>query len=85
MKRTANNKLFHYYYDQEADVCYISKGKPSKTDMAEEVGEDVVARFNPKTREIRGLTIINFSKRFDKKLSDATLPFEVDLHSLVNL
>lgn len=76
-------KLGHYYYDKEADVLYISKGKPSKKDASREIGEDMVVRYAPKTETVTGLTILNFSKRTSEKVSDTELPFEVELHPLV--
>lgn len=77
------SKKMQFYYDQEADVLYLSKGKPSKKDMSEEVGEDVVMRFKPKTKEVTGITVINFSKRSNKNSSDVSLPFEVELYPLI--
>lgn len=53
----------YYYYDREADVAYLSQGKPSKKDIAQETGDDVVLRIDPKTRAIKGFTILNFSRR----------------------
>ena len=53
----------YYFYDKEADVAYLSQGKPSAKDMTQETGDDVVLRLNTKTRKIRGFTILNFSKR----------------------
>lgn len=53
----------YYYYDKEADVAYLSQGKPSVKDITQETDSDVVLRINPKTRAVRGFTILNFSKR----------------------
>lgn len=72
-----------FYFDQEADVLYLSKGKPSKKDSSREIGEDVVMRFNPKTGSVTGLTILNFTKRTSKKAADYNLPFEVELHPTI--
>lgn len=72
-----SNNLLNYYYDQEADVLYMSKGEPSKNDDSEEVSEGVVARFDSKTKEIRGLTILNFAKKSRKKSRKFQLPFEI--------
>lgn len=76
MKMKTKSDL-NYLYDQEADVLYISKGKPSKYDISDEIGDDVVARFDPKTREIRGLTIINFAARARSKARNIKLPFDI--------
>ena len=53
----------YYYYDKEADVAYLSQGKPSAKDVTQETSDDVVLRLDPKTRKVRGFTILNFSKR----------------------
>lgn len=52
----------HYHYDKEADVLYFSQGKPSAQDTSEEAGDDVVLRLNPRTRVVRGFTLLNVSK-----------------------
>ena len=53
----------YYYYDKEADVAYLSQGKPSAKDITQETSDDVVLRVDPKTRKVRGFTIFNFGKR----------------------
>ena len=70
-------KQLNYLYDQEADVLYISRGKPSKTDDSDEIGDGVVARFDAKTKEIKGLTIINFAVRAKNKSTTVKLPLEI--------
>jgi uncharacterized protein YuzE len=54
----------NFYYDREADVLYLSKGNPYSEQDSQEIGDDIVARLNPKTREVEGITILNFSRRF---------------------
>ena len=54
----------NFYYDREADVLYLSKGNPYPEQDLQEIGDDVVVRLNPKTREVEGITILNFSRRF---------------------
>jgi len=49
-------------YDKEADVMYISFGKPREA-VTEEIG-NVGVRKDEKTGEIVGLTIIKFMKTF---------------------
>jgi len=53
-------------YDRDADTVYISFGKPRKA-FSEEVDPYVVVRRDPKTREMVGITITNFSKYFETK------------------
>ena len=47
-------------YDQEADVLYISFGKPQPSDDSEEVS-DVIYRF--RENELIGITIPSFKSR----------------------
>lgn len=50
-------------YDEEADVLYISFGKPQKADDSVHKGDDIIER--KKGNKIIGLTILNAS-RFKK-------------------
>lgn len=78
---SSKNQL-NYLYDQEADILYISKGKPSAKDISDEIEDGVVARFDPKTKEVRGLTIISFAARTKKKTTTVKLPFEISFHPI---
>lgn len=77
MKQRKN--LFNVSYDKDADVLYISQGKPSPRDETSETAEEVVVRKNPKTGEIKGLTILHFLKRGIGKPLHITLPFRLAL------
>jgi len=57
-------------YDRKADVIYSSFGKPRKA-VSEEIDPYVLVRRDPKTKEILGITITNFTKYFEtqKKLN----------------
>ena len=68
----------YYYYDQEADVAYLSQGKPSAKDISQETADDVVLRLDPKTRKVRGFTILNFSRRA-KTNAPVSLPINAEL------
>jgi len=74
-----NNPNLHYYYDTEADVLYFSKGEPTEDAISREVGDDVVARVNPKTGETVGFTVLNFMKRAKEKTKSVSLPFQLEL------
>lgn len=50
-------------YDKEADVMYMSFGEPVKAE-AEEIEEGIFARYHPKSKELVGFTVLNFSKKF---------------------
>jgi uncharacterized protein YuzE len=56
-------KEVQFHYDREADVLYLSVGKPQRAKTVE-MGEDFVLRLHPKTAEVVGMTIVNFSRHF---------------------
>jgi uncharacterized protein YuzE len=56
-------KEVQFHYDREADVLYLSIGKPQKAKTIE-IGEDFVLRLHPKSGQVVGVTIINFSRHF---------------------
>jgi uncharacterized protein YuzE len=68
-----------YFFDREADVLYVSRGVPRSDVESEEVGDGVIARLDPVTREIVGFTILNFLKRTEEGLPAIVLPFRADL------
>jgi uncharacterized protein YuzE len=49
-------------YDEEADVLYISVGKPQPA-VGVDIGEGVIVRWDEKRKEIVGLTIIGLRAR----------------------
>jgi uncharacterized protein YuzE len=51
-------KNLQWDYNTEADVLYISIGKPQKAEGVD-IGDGTIVRVNPKTNEIVGFTIIN--------------------------
>ena len=56
-------------YDEEADVLYLSMGKPQQA-KGVDVGEGVILRYDEKRNELVGLTLIGLRQRFIKGLSD---------------
>lgn len=52
-----------FWFDKEGDVLDISMGKPQKA-LSKEIGDDILVRINPETKEVVGFTILNFEKRF---------------------
>ena len=50
-------------YDQEADVLYVSLGKP-REGVSVEVDEGTFIRIDPYTDEIVGITILDFKQRY---------------------
>jgi len=67
-----------FKYDRAADILYIDKTAPYPEQESEELGDDVIARFNPGTGEIESLEVLFFSTRL---LRDELfeLPVAVDL------
>jgi len=49
-------------YDEEADVLYLSIGKPRKA-VGIDIGDGVVVRYDEKKREVVGLTILGVRAR----------------------
>lgn len=68
----------YYYYDKQADVFYLSQGKPSKKLVSQETSDDVILRLDPRTKKIKGFTILNFSRR-NKSHTALSLPIELNL------
>ncbi|HEY4487579.1 MAG TPA: DUF2283 domain-containing protein [Candidatus Paceibacterota bacterium] len=62
-----------YFYDKEADTFYFSQGKPSLSDETVEAGDDVLLRVSPRTKNVRGFTLLNASRR--SKRSWSPMPF----------
>jgi uncharacterized protein YuzE len=55
-----------FQYDREGDILYINyinKRPPYPEQQSEELGDEVIARLNPKTREIENLEVLFFSTR----------------------
>ena len=75
-------KVLNFLYDKEADILYLSKGNPSKSDVSDEEKDEVVVRRDPITQEVKGLTIINFSKKASNKTFPIKLPAEISLESV---
>lgn len=71
----------YYYYDREADVLYISQGKPSPSDQSQEADDDTILRLNSKTGKVRGFTILNFVRRLGRKNLAVSLPIEAELRA----
>jgi len=69
----------YYFYDKEADVFYFSQGKPSAKTISRETSDDVILRLDPKTKKVKGFTILNFSRRGKQNKSAVELPIEIQL------
>ena len=69
----AQNLTIHY--DNVGDILFIDQVAPYAEQDSDQIGEDVVARFNPVTRSVETLEILFFSEtvmdvgRFDLPIS----------------
>jgi uncharacterized protein YuzE len=68
-----------FKYDRAADILYIDKIRPYPEQETEELGDDVLARLNPKTGEIESLEVMFFSTRLLRE-NLFELPVAVDWH-----
>ena len=55
----AKNLTIHY--DKVGDILFIDRVAPYAEQDSDQIGEDVVARFNPVTRNMETLEILFFS------------------------
>jgi uncharacterized protein YuzE len=65
-----------FLYDQEADVLYVSQGRPEYTDYVE-AGDDLILRLDPQTREVVGFTILDFVAHFSRREPGLRIPLDV--------
>ncbi len=66
-------KKLKFFFDKQGDVLDITIGEPKEA-ISKEIGNDIVMRTDPKTKEIVGFTILNFEKRFEHLDRSETLP-----------
>jgi uncharacterized protein YuzE len=68
-----------FKYDREADILHIDKCPPYPAQESEELGDEVIARLNPKTGEIENMEVLFFSTRLLR--GDLfEIPVEAELH-----
>ena len=66
-------KRLTFFFDRDADILYLSVGKPRPA-ISREVGEDILVRVDPTSRRVVGCTILNLTKRFGKMKVAEPLP-----------
>jgi uncharacterized protein YuzE len=71
-----------FQFDRAADILYISKRPPYAEQESEELGDEVIARMNPKTGEIEGLEVLFFSTRLLRS-ELFSLPITADLRRAI--
>jgi hypothetical protein len=68
-----------FKYDRDGDVLHIDKCPPYGEQESEELGDDVIARLNPKTGEVENLEVLFFSTRLLRgDIFD--VPVDAELH-----
>ncbi|MEA5518479.1 DUF2283 domain-containing protein [Limnoraphis robusta] len=60
-------KNLTFRYDKVGDILYIDICPPYAEQESEEIGEEIIARLNPRSGEIENLEILFFSKRLEEK------------------
>jgi hypothetical protein len=66
------------HYDKVGDILYVDKVQPYADQDSDELGDEIVARFNPTTGAVENLEILFFSKRLELGES-IELPLHADL------
>ena len=72
-------KRLSFFFDNDADILYITVGEKSSA-VSKEIGEDILVRVDPKTKKVKGLTILNFTTRFKKMKHPKLLPLIGELN-----
>jgi uncharacterized protein YuzE len=68
LKILEKNPELSWDYDEEADVLYISVGKPRPA-VGTDIGDGVIVRYDEKKKEVVGITILGFRARTLKSIS----------------
>lgn len=67
-----------FRYDRIADILYINTVVPYADQESEELGDDIIARLNPKTGKIENLEVLFFTTRLLRR-EFFSLPIIADL------
>lgn len=66
------------FYDQEADVLYITIGEAQEA-ISQELDNDVLLRVQPETGQVVGMTMLNFTSRFGNPANEQPIPVQMQL------
>jgi uncharacterized protein YuzE len=55
--------MLSFRYDREGDILYIDKCQPYPEQDSQELGDDVIARMNPRAGDVESLEVLFFSTR----------------------
>lgn len=67
-----------FHYDREADILYINTVPPYAEQESEELGDEIIARLNPRTGQIENLEVLFFTSRLLRR-EWFSLPIIADL------
>ena len=75
----ATAKRLSFSYDKAADVLYVSVGRP-KAAVGELLENGVIVRRDPKTDQVVGFTIVDFTRHFaSRNAQPITTPITAQL------
>jgi uncharacterized protein YuzE len=57
------NTELSFQYDRASDILYISKRAPYPEQETEELGDEIIARLNPRIGEVENVEVLFFSTR----------------------
>lgn len=73
-----------FQYDREADILYLNTVAPYPEQESQEMADEIIARFNPKTGQVESLEILFFSTRLLRKES-FSVPVVAELHPAMTM
>ena len=68
-----------FKYDRAADILHVNMRSPYADQESQEIGDEVIARLNPQTRNVGNLEILFFSTRLLRG-DLLELPISTDMH-----
>jgi uncharacterized protein YuzE len=77
LKILESKPQLNWEYDEEADVLYISVGKPRPA-VGVDIGEGVIVRWDEKKKEIVGLTIVGLRARLAEGITPSAISLSLD-------
>jgi hypothetical protein len=54
-----------FEYDRVGDILHIDKRQPYAEQDSDEIADEILARFNPKTGDVENIEILFFTKRLE--------------------
>jgi uncharacterized protein YuzE len=69
-----------FQYDKVGDILYIETCPTYPEQDSVELGDDVIARLNPKTRAVESLEILFYSTRLQVS-NNFVLPIHAEFHA----